>query len=101
MIIETLLNDPQKVLEYDLTRGWSMLGLSVAVSIDALVAGLTLNDAALPLGWTVTIIGMVTAVLTSVSMIYAHFIGRLTGKSAGIAGGLILIGLGVKTLING
>lgn len=82
----------------DPTRGLSLVGLSVAVSIDALAVGfsLGLTDVSIPLA--VTIIGVVTACLTWIGMLLAGALASRLGKRGGLVAGLVLVGLGVKIL---
>ena len=84
----------------DPTRGLSMVGLSVAVSIDALAVGfsLGLEDVSIPLA--VTVIGVVTAGLTWVGMLLAGAMASRVGKRAGLVAGIVLVGLGVKLIVE-
>jgi putative Mn2+ efflux pump MntP len=86
----------------DPTRGWSLLVLSVATSIDALVVGvsLALQDAA---GWGIWaaagVIGMVAAAMALIGVVLGKRIGRAIGRPAEIAGAVVLMGLAVSFLV--
>lgn len=88
------------VFETDPTRGWSMVMLSVAVSIDALAVGFTLGLEDVSIAVVVAVIGIVAGISTLVGMKLA---GRLasqwTSRLEPLAG-LVLIGLGVKTVVE-
>ncbi|MBN2430448.1 MAG: manganese efflux pump [Acidobacteria bacterium] len=85
----------------DLTRGFAMVGLSMAVSIDALAAGLGLAVLQTPLWLTITLIGLVALAATAVSMLMAARIARYLGRYGGLAAGLVLIVLGIRVAIVG
>jgi putative Mn2+ efflux pump MntP len=84
--------------EVDLTRGWSLVGLSLAVSIDALAAGITLPATGAPVVPAVTTFGVVAGLATLVAMRLAGRIVPRVGRRVEIVAGLVLIGLGVKIL---
>ena len=78
----------------------ALLGLAVATSIDALAAGLTLP--VLGVGGAVAIgtIGIVTTALSLAGGLLGHWLGDRFGAKLEIAGGLVLIGIGVKVLVE-
>jgi len=78
----------------------TMLVLAIATSIDALAAGITLPMMGAPLVLSLVTIGLTTAVLSVLGLFAGHRFGAVLGKRLDIAGGLILIGLGLKILIE-
>ncbi len=80
----------------DTTRGWSLVILSVATSIDALAVGLSLAMVGTSILVPVLVIGLVAAVLTTTGMVLGRWIGVAWGKRFEVLGGLILIAIGVK-----
>jgi len=77
-----------------------MLGLAVATSIDALAVGLSFSLLAVAIVFPVLVIGAVTFVLSLSAVYIGHrFGGRLAGK-AEVLGGLILIAIGLKILLE-
>jgi manganese efflux pump family protein len=77
-----------------------MLALAIATSIDALAAGVTLPVLHAPLALAIATIGVLTA-LASVAGLYAgRRFGTLLGKRLDVIGGLALIGLGTKILVE-
>lgn len=78
-----------------------LLTLAVATSIDAMAAGIGLAAIKTPMVLTIVLIGVITAVLSYVGVLFGARMGQCKyGKYFDIAGGLILIGLGIKTLIE-
>ena len=77
-----------------------MLVLAVATSIDALIAGVTLPMVDAPLLLSLVTIGVTTAVLSALGLFAGRRFGALLGKRLDVVGGLVLIGLGVKTLVE-
>lgn len=77
-----------------------MLVLAIATSIDALIAGVTLPMMNAPLLLTITTIGVTTALLSALGLFAGRKFGSLLGKRLDVVGGVVLIGLGVKTLVE-
>ncbi|WP_338241550.1 manganese efflux pump MntP [Aurantiacibacter hainanensis] len=80
------------------SRFGALLIAAIATSIDAAAAGLTLELFGLPVLLSCLIIGAVTLVLCTPAYWFAARIGPALGKKAEVAGGVVLIGLGVKIL---
>jgi putative Mn2+ efflux pump MntP len=74
--------------------------LAIATSIDALAVGITLPMLDAPFFTSIITIGVTTAVLSVLGLFAGHRFGAMLGSKLDIAGGLILIGLGVKILIE-
>jgi len=77
-----------------------LLVLSVATSIDALAVGITLSFLRVSLAKAVTIIGLVTFVLSYLGVFIGKKYGHFFENKIEAAGGLILIGLGTKILLE-
>ena len=89
--------DPERA---DATRGWRLVLLSVATSIDAFAAGLSLAMLGVHLLVPVLVIGVVAALFTLAGMTLGRRIGLLWGRRVEALGGLLLIGLGVKVVVE-
>ena len=89
-----------KVSETDALRLRLLLILAIATSIDALAAGFALPLLGAPLGLSVVVIGLTTAVLSGLGLFAGHRFGAALGTRLDIVGGLVLLALGVKTLIE-
>lgn len=74
--------------------------LAIATSIDALAAGVTLPMFETPLLVSLATIGVTTAVLSAIGVLVGRRFGALLGKRLEIVGGLALVGLGTKILIE-
>ena len=90
----------------DLSVG-GLLMQSVATSIDALAVGVTLQVAkiqgGLALGaWGASgLIGIITLALSLAAVYLGKLIGNKLADKAGIFGGVVLLGIGIKILIEG
>ena len=84
----------------DPTRGWSLVALSIATSIDALAVGLTLAMLEVRIWFAAAIIGLVAGGLSVAGMVLGRRLGRAWGPRVATAGGLVLIGLGLKILVE-
>jgi len=84
----------------DPTRGASLLILMFATSVDALAAGFTLGLVGIQILYPTLVIGVVAATMTVVGLVFGRALGLRFSRQAGVVGGLILIGLAVKTFIG-
>lgn len=80
----------------DPTRGWSLMVLSVATSIDALVVGFSLALKGEDIFATSIVIGIVAASMALLGIIIGKRIGEKLGRHAEVVGAAILIGLGLS-----
>ncbi|MEQ1607869.1 MAG: manganese efflux pump MntP family protein [Hyphomonadaceae bacterium] len=83
-----------------LAGGWKLMMLAVAVSIDAAAAGITLPTLDAPVVVSVATIGLVTFALSTAGVMIGRAGARALGSQAEIIGGLILIVIGAKVLID-
>ncbi len=90
---------PAKALP-DPTRGVTLLMLSVATSIDALAVGLSLGMLQVGIWYPILIIGVVTFGLTVLGMLLGSRIGSRFGRWTEFFGGLVLIAIGAKILVE-
>ncbi len=78
----------------------TILWLALATSIDAFAAGVTLPLLGAPLLVSVAVIGATTAVLSGAGLLLGCHLGCLMKARLTIGGGLLLIALGVKILLE-
>lgn len=78
----------------------TLILLSFATSIDALVVGITLDYLSLPFFLSITVIGVVTFILSFMGFLFGKKIGTFFGKRLEIIGGLVLILIGLKILLE-
>jgi putative Mn2+ efflux pump MntP len=84
----------------DPTRGWMLLTLSVATSVDALAVGLSLAFLEASIWVPSVVIGVVAALLSAVGALFGSRLGRRFGVWAERFGGLVLIGIGLRILVT-
>jgi manganese efflux pump family protein len=84
----------------DTTRGWSLVMLSLATSIDAFSVGLSLAMLGTTILLPAAVIGGVAAALTLAGMLLGGRLGAAWGRRVEILGGLVLIAIGVKILAD-
>ena len=77
-----------------------MVLLSVATSIDAFAVGITFSFLEVSIMPAITLIGAITFTLSVIAVAIGYFIGGKNQFLASIAGGIILIGIGIKILIE-
>ena len=80
--------------------GWALIAAAAATSIDALAAGITLPTLGLPVLLACAVIGIATFCLCVAGSWVGSLAGRRIGKWAEVAGGLVLIGLGLKIFVD-
>lgn len=78
----------------------TMFVLAVATSIDALAIGITFAFLNVHVGWAVTFIGVTTFVIAAAGVKIGNLFGTRYKAKAELAGGIILIVLGVKILLE-
>ena len=101
MMIEAIKGgDDESENEYRLNIK-ELFVLAVATSIDALAVGIVFAAEKTPVITSVTIIGAVTFLLSFAGVYIGHRFGSKYEKKAELAGGAILIIIGVKLLLDG
>lgn len=98
MILESFKSVDEKTI--DIHNFKILLLLSVATSIDALVVGTTFALMPVNIWLAVTIIGLVTFVFSLAAVYIGKKFGERWGRKAEFVGGLILIAIGSKILIE-
>lgn len=105
MIYESLKrNDPDKAAGSDESSYAldikELLLLAVATSIDALAVGITFAILKTSIWSSITIIGITTFVLSLAGVIVGNKFGNKFEKKAELAGGIILVLIGLKILLE-
>jgi manganese efflux pump family protein len=78
----------------------SLLTLSVATSIDALMVGLSFAFLQAAIAVPILVIGLVTFSLSFTGFMFGCAIGNIFGNKIKILGGLMLIAIGIKILLD-
>lgn len=84
----------------DITRGLILITLALATSIDALAVGLSFAFLNIDIVFSSLIIGIVSFFMTSLGYWIGKKAGGLLGKRAKLVGGIILIAIGIRILIE-
>lgn len=84
----------------DPSRGRNLVILSLATSIDALAVGFSLAMLNLAIWYPSVIIGLITAGLSLAGIYIGKKLGQLIGRRMGFVGGLILISIGTKIVLE-
>lgn len=84
----------------DPTRGMTLVMLSVATSIDALAVGLSMALLGVSVWMPAVVIGIVTGALTTVGITFGSRVGKRCGRWAEVAGGCVLMLIGLRVLIT-
>ncbi|PLX98152.1 MAG: hypothetical protein C0622_11890 [Desulfuromonas sp.] len=100
MLKEALTRDEDTPREGDPTRGLSLIMLSIATSIDALAIGLSLSLLGITIWTPALVIGLTACALTVCGMLLGSRLSAAWGQRVEIVGGLLLIAIGAKILIE-
>lgn len=77
-----------------------LIFLSVATSIDALAVGVTFSVVGYNVWVAITIVGIITLILCFVAVYIGHFFGDKLKNKAEIIGGVVLVLIGLKILLE-
>lgn len=99
MVYEALAARDETDSRSDPSRGLTMVMLSVATSIDALAVGLSLAMINVRIWGPALVIGIVACLFTVVGLVLGTRAGAAWGRRVEVAGGCILIGIGLKILL--
>ena len=84
----------------DPTRGWRLVALSVATSLDAMAVGLSFAMLGVSIWMPSVVIGLVTAALSAAGMLLGARLGARLGQRLRSVGGLVLVAIGVQILAS-
>jgi putative Mn2+ efflux pump MntP len=91
---------PDEVRRLDPSRGWTLILLSIAVSIDALAIGLSLGVLGISVGYPALLIGIVTAGVSLGGLRLGGSIGTRAGRWIQVMGGIVLVGIGLRVVVE-
>jgi manganese efflux pump family protein len=77
-----------------------LMGLALATSIDALAVGLSFAFLEVSILFLVICIGTITFLLTAIGVMIGNFSGERLKKKAGIFGGILLLLIGTRVLLD-
>ncbi len=91
---------PEESKPDDPSKGMSLIMLSVATSIDALAVGLSIGMLRVSVWYPAIVIGIVAAAMTLAGIRLGRRLGLRFGQRMEVVGGLVLVGIGLKVLIE-
>ena len=101
MIREALGKEEASDQNDDRLKIKELFGLAVATSIDALAVGITFAlQPDVNIGWTVLLIGLITFLLSVAGVFIGNRFGAKHHKLAELCGGVVLILIGLKILLE-
>lgn len=100
MIWEAIRNEGEQVRNSEPTKGWSLVMLSLATSIDALAVGLGLAMLRISVWFPAAVIGIVAGVFTAGGLHLGGYVGRRLriARYAALTGGIVLLIIGGRIL---
>lgn len=84
----------------DPSKGWSLIMLSIATSIDALAVGFSLAMIGVSIWFPAVIIGVVTAAMSVSGLKLGERLGERFGHRMEVVGGVILIFVGARIVFE-
>ncbi len=99
MIYESFRKDTDKKKK-DILNNYTLFLLAIATSIDALIVGMSFAFIDVPLIYSILIIGAFAFLLSVIGYFIGNKVGNFIKSKIEIVGGVILIGIGVKILIE-
>ena len=100
MIWESFQQNGNVTMKNDPSRGITLVFLSIATSIDAAAVGFSLAALQIPILFPSIIIGVVCLLLSALGLFLGNKIGLFIGNWAERLGGIILISIGLKIMIQ-
>lgn len=94
-------NKPEEETEPIVLTPWKVILQGIATSIDALAVGISLSAGTSVNIWiSCAVIGAVAFVLPLIGGLVGKRIGSFFRSKAGLVGGLVLVGIGIKILLE-
>lgn len=98
MIFEAFINKEESIGKE--LKVITLIGQSIATSIDALAVGISFAILKMEIIIPVIIIGVVTFIFSLLGLQLGSYLGKKLGKYVEIFGGIVLIGIGLKILLE-
>jgi len=99
MLWDARSGDGATFRQRDPTRGWMLVILSVATSIDALAIGLSMALLRVAVWGPAAVIGVVAAAFSALGISLGGRLGARAGQWAEVFGGCILLSIGIRILV--
>lgn len=99
MIFDAITGKSEKLTK-DITKGVSLISLSIATSIDALAVGFSIGIINEPIVFPAISIAVITALLSLLGIYLGERLSSIFGSKIEIFGGVVLIFIGIKILTD-
>lgn len=99
MIIESRKKEDDRIIK-NLTKGWSMVMISTATSIDALATGFSLAFLRITIFYPALLIGIITFILSFIGYRGGKKLKNKFGNKVEFLGGTVLCFVGIKILFE-
>lgn len=100
MLWESLKSEESRNQKADITRGFLLITLSIATSIDALAVGLSFAFLTVNITIASLVIGATSFIVTATGSLVGVKAGKIVGKRAEAFGGIVLIAIGIRILVT-
>ncbi len=100
MIAESLEKDDEDCATKNYFSFKNLVFLGIATSIDALAIGISFSLLEVNIALAVALIAVITFIFCFIGVIAGKKIGKIFGSRAELIGGIVLIGIGIKILIE-
>jgi len=101
MLWESFHSTSDGVRKTDITKGFPLLILSIATSVDALAVGLSFAFLKVNMPLACLTIGTVAFAVTATGFIIGRKYNKIIGKRVELLGAIILIAIGLRILLSG
>ena len=100
MVWESFHEEDEAKEGVDITRGFPLIALSIATSIDSLAVGLSYALIGFAIAVPSITAGVVSGGITVIGFVLGKKVGEVFGHRAELFGGLVLIGIGIRILVE-
>jgi len=100
MIYESIFLKENEKQENKIFSFYELFILAIATSLDALAIGISLSLLNVSIFFSAFIIGIITFIVSAIGVRIGKTLGHLFENKLEVFGGLVLIGIGIKILIN-
>ena len=100
MVWESFHEENEAKEGVDITIGLPLIALSIATSIDSLAVGLSYAFVSIGIALPSILAGVVAFVITMIGFLLGKKVGEIFGRRAELFGGLVLIGIGLRILVE-
>ena len=100
MLWESFREEDEEKAKKNINSWLTLFALSIATSIDSLAVGLSFAFLKTDILIAAITVGLAAFIITIIAQLIGNKVGSMVGKRAEIFGGLILIGIGIKILLE-